>query len=262
MKTFFHAIKYVIMAAFLFCGSQAVIAQEDGMPVSAKDPLAILKRMTDFMGSHDQFELIADIYDDELTDVENEDYILNQQSMISVKQPDRFRIDMFIDDKPHRNVIYNGSTLTLFDHNENLYTVIDVAETIDKTLDIVLGELDIAAPLTDFIYNNVDESFLQDIVSSDYIGEETVNDHLCHHLKFVQDSIDWHIWIETGEQPYPRKLMIQYKEKEGAPEYIAEFVKWEFGIEFNTDEFEFWVQEGAEQIDYIASADELSEGDE
>ena len=39
----------------------------------------------------------------------------------------------------------------------------------------------------------------------------------CHHLVFIQDDIDWQIWIENSQTPLPRKMVITSKWLAGGP---------------------------------------------
>ena len=47
-----------------------------------------------------------------------------------------------------------------------------------------------------------------------------------HHLVFVQPTIEWRIWIDTGEQPLPRQLALSYVREPGEPQYVAVLTKW------------------------------------
>ena len=42
------------------------------------------------------------------------------------------------------------------------------------------------------------------------------------HYAFRQGDVDWQIWIERGERPLPRKLVITTREEVGQPQYSAE----------------------------------------
>lgn len=53
------------------------------------------------------------------------------------------------------------------------------------------------------------------------VGVTQVEGVRCHHFAFVEQDIDWQIWIEDGTQWVPRKLVITYKTLPGAPQSTA-----------------------------------------
>jgi hypothetical protein len=61
-----------------------------------------------------------------------------------------------------------------------------------------------------------------------YLGTADVNGRRCHSLAFVEKDIDWQIWIDTGPQLTPCKLVITYKAQPAQPQFSAVFTDWNF----------------------------------
>ena len=61
-----------------------------------------------------------------------------------------------------------------------------------------------------------------------YLGLNDVNGRSCHTLAFVEKDIDWQIWIDTGPQLTPCKLVITYKTQPSQPQFSAVFTDWDF----------------------------------
>ena len=70
---------------------------------------------------------------------------------------------------------------------------------------------DIDAPLSDLIYPDAYNVLTQNVHSGHYVGLHLVRGIQCHHLVFIQDDIDWQIWIENSQTPLPRKMVITSK---------------------------------------------------
>ena len=50
-------------------------------------------------------------------------------------------------------------------------------------------------------------------------GSDLVEGVLCDHLAFSRDDTDWQVWIEAGERPVPRKLVITSIDLPGTPQF-------------------------------------------
>ena len=86
-----------------------------------------------------------------------------------------------------------------------------------------------------------------------YVGVHTAAGVPCHHVLLIQESVDWQIWIQTGERPLPRKLVITYKDVPGSPQYVAVFTNWEFDPDVPDSLFVFQVPTGAVQVEMVAT---------
>jgi hypothetical protein len=71
-----------------------------------------------------------------------------------------------------------------------------------------------------------------------------------HHLLFRFAAADFQLWIEGGEVPVMRKVIIDYREREGTPRYEAVLSDWNFRPAVSEDQFAFEPPEGAERIEF------------
>ncbi len=67
----------------------------------------------------------------------------------------------------------------------------------------------------------------------------------------TQDTIDWETWIESGDKPLPRKLVITYKQQPGSPRFVATIRNWKLSPTFKPGFFEFKPPAKAEQIEML-----------
>jgi hypothetical protein len=117
---------------------------------------------------------------------------------------------------------------TLLDKQANVFSSIPAPATIDATLAQIQSKYDVVLPLDDFLSSDPYKSVSSKIKTAYYLGKSTVAGVPTHHLAFSQTDIDWQIWVQDGNQPLPRKLVITYKNLPGSPQYTAVFSDWQF----------------------------------
>ena len=70
------------------------------------------------------------------------------------------------------------------------------------------------------------------------VGPSDVGGTTCEHYAFRQEEIDWQIWIQMGDHPLPRKLVITTKTDEARPQHTAVYT-WNLAPSYNDPAFEF-----------------------
>ncbi len=92
----------------------------------------------------------------------------------------------------------------------------------------VVTELGFSPPLADFLYRDPYQALRGNVQFGVYLGTTDVGGRRCHTLAFVEKNIDWQIWIDTGPQLTPCKLVITYKTQPSQPQFSAVFTDWNF----------------------------------
>jgi hypothetical protein len=115
-------------------------------------------------------------------------------------------------------------------------------------------------PLADFYFSDPYKILTEDVQSGTYVGIGSVGDTKCHHLAFRQKTLDWQIWIEEGDKPLVRKLVITYKREAEAPDFTAIFAKWETNENFPEGTFDFKAPADARKIDFVEVHKQATEG--
>jgi hypothetical protein len=125
---------------------------------------------------------------------------------------------------------------------------LDAPGDIDGVLDEVDDKYGVVIPLSDFLYADPHAVLTEGVLYGEYLGLHTAGGVLCHHLSFSQEDIDWQLWIDAGDRPLPRKLVITYLDEPGAPQYTALIRRWSLEPKFADDLFEFQPPEDAREI--------------
>jgi len=69
----------------------------------------------------------------------------------------------------------------------------------------------------------------------------------CEQHAFRQRGLDWQIWIQRGDYPLPRKVVLTTTTDEARPEYTAVYT-WNLAPSYDASAFTFFPPSGAHRI--------------
>jgi hypothetical protein len=233
------------------CGLAAALAiaqdKPAEAPAAAVDPraLATLKKMGACLAAARQFSFTAeDMLDRVLPDGQRIQYSVSRR--FQVRRPDALLADSQ-GDLVNVLFVYDGKTVAVHDRSGNVYATLPAPETIDKTIDLLATRYSLTMPLSDLFFSDPCVALLPFVRSGMYVGKHPVRGVPCHHLAFRQENVDWQIWIQDGETPLPRKVVITYKELPGDPQFIAFLDNWNLAAP--DARFEFTPPAGAQKTE-------------
>jgi hypothetical protein len=166
---------------------------------------------------------------------------------LQVRRPNRLHAEVR-STRRNRGLYYDGKSITLLNRAENFYGSIPAPATLDEALDVACERFGITMPLEDLIVSDPYQNAIHKAISGTDIGPVTVLGVPCEHLAFSQGMVDWQIWLEAGAKPVPRKIVITYKDEDGAPQYTAIFSNWDFETKLPDFLFNFEAPSGAAKI--------------
>jgi hypothetical protein len=212
------------------------------------DALQALKDMSTYLNTLSSFEVRADTTRDLVT--QNGHRVqLGGVSDYKVRRPNGFRIDVQTDYK-NRQFFYDGKQFTVFAPQLGYYASTPAPATNIETIDLLEKRFGIDLPLDDlFLWNSPESHQAEDLASGFYVGPATVDGVATDHYAFRQKNrpIDWEIWIQQGDQPVPRKLVIIDRSDEARPAYSARLA-WTVNPTLTADTFIFHPGADAKQI--------------
>jgi len=206
-----------------------------------------LKRMGEFLAKLPHFALEAEETFDELPDGELRRQLTNVRR-IAVERPNHVAADA-TGDTLNRAAWYDGKTVTVLDKEHNVYATIEAPGTIDATFDKLEDEYGVVLPLADLLYSDPYAVLMAGVTYGRYLGIHQAAGVDCHHLAFSQETIEWQIWIDAGEKPLPRKLVISYVQEPGEPQYTAVIRRWNLESKVPEGLFTFEAPDGAQKVD-------------
>lgn len=210
----------------------------------------LLRQMSDYLGSADQFTFHADInFDHVLPSGQKLQYAAVED--VALERPGRLYVEWH-SDLGDRQFWYDGKSVTLYDPAAPFYAAEAAPPEIDSMLDELVPKLDFAPPLTDFLYHDPYRSVSGRLRYGIYLGLNDVDGRSCHTLAFVEQDIDWQIWIGAGPQLAPCKLVISYKTQPGQPQFTAIFTDWDFAPRIAEPVFTPDLPPGTQKIPFAA----------
>ena len=163
-------------------------------------------------------------------------------------------------DRHERLFLYDGKEFTLWGQRMDYYATVDAPDTIGKLADMLENKYDIDLPQIDLFRWGTPEMDKAAIVGALDAGPAVINGTTCQHYVFRQDDIDWQIWIQKGDYPLPRKVVITTKTDDARPQHSAEY-QWDLAPSFNDAAFTFNPPKGALRVvlDDSRSSDDANE---
>jgi hypothetical protein len=84
------------------------------------------------------------------------------------------------------------------------------------------------------------------------VEENTLFDVVTDHLAIRSEDVDMQLWVAQGDEPFPRRIVLTYKNAPGQPQFRGDFTEWSLAPKVAADSFTFTPPEGAEQVPLLA----------
>jgi hypothetical protein len=172
-------------------------------------------------------------------------------SEFALKRPNKLRVKVS-GEVPNYDFIYDGSTVSAFAPNNNLYSVSQAPPTVDAMLPVVEKETGIHFASAYVLFSDPYAVLSKDLSSAVVVGSDTVQDVPCEHMAFRAPGVNWEIWIESGARALPRRLVITYTDVTNFPRFLVEFSHWNLNPWLSDADFEFKKPAGAKEIAFLA----------
>ncbi|HEY2050503.1 MAG TPA: DUF2092 domain-containing protein [Caulobacteraceae bacterium] len=215
------------------------------------DPTAIeaLRKMSAYLQTLPGFELQSDASLDVVT-AEGQKIQLDGVVRYKVRRPDAFVISMDSDVKK-RTFYYDGKQFTVYAPELGYYATSAAPATIHQTLDMIWEKFGISLPLEDlFRWSDAGSARVDTVREAFSLGPATIGGVKTDQYAFREGDIDWQIWIERGDKPLPRKMVIVDRTDPADPAYIARLT-WNVSPSLSADDFAFHPAKDAKPIKFV-----------
>jgi len=222
--------------------------QADAKAASAIDPDAMdaLNKMGVYLRTLKSFQVIANVSTDDVLDDGQTIQFNSKVDLVSVR-PDRLRVEI-TDDAGHRFFYYDGKSFTIYGEVVNFYATVPAPPTIAQLADDLSEKYDIELPLVDlFAWGAPGSEEAKRITAADDIGPSAVDGVTCEQYAFRQPGVDWQIWIQLGENPLPRKVVIRTLTDDAKPQH-SETLAWNLAPSYSDNAFTFDPPPNAKRI--------------
>jgi hypothetical protein len=200
--------------------------------------------MSDYLRTLKAFQVRSETSRDEVLDSGQNVEFASTVDMI-VDRPNRLRAEV-IGDKQHRMYFDDGKTFSVWARRVNYYATIPAPPTLRALADKLSDQYDLELPIADLFYWG-DRKSTGDIVGAIDVGASQVDGVTCEHYVFRQEGADWQVWIQQGDYPLPRKLVITTTTDPARPKYSS-VMTWNLAPSFNDAAFAFVPPKDAKRI--------------
>jgi hypothetical protein len=219
-------------------------------PTAKGNPSAdqLLRSMSDHLRALPQFSFRAEITEEQFFEP-GQRLQFGRTATVVVRRPDRLRA-VSEGDMGRTQFFYDGQTATLVDLAQNRYASFQQKGSLDRVLQTSTRSYQLRAPLSHLLYSDPYASLAAQDRLGTYIGKATIAGRTCHHLAFRQKDVDWQIWIRTGNEPLPCKLVVTDKQESNRGlQFSAMFGQWTTAPVSRDDTFTFRPPAGAVKVD-------------
>jgi len=190
-----------------------------------------------------------------LTSEATRDVVTNDGQRIQLEGVAKYKIrrpGFVIDydsDIKSRRFIYDGKNFTVYSPKLGFYATVPAPGTNREVLDTIYQKFGIALPLEDLFRwgDGSSAARVQAFKSAYNVGTATIDGVPTDHYAFREADIDWEIWIQQGDQPLPKKLVIVDRTDPSRPTFTAR-LNWQVNPAFTDADFTFVPDANAKRI--------------
>jgi hypothetical protein len=233
--------------AILCLALAAMAASAQAQTPAAVDPSAVkaLTSMSTYLRGLKAFQVQSATTTDDVLD---DGQLVQSSASVNflVQMPNRLLADL-TSDRMDRQFVYDGKSFTLFAKRAGYYATVPAPATLRELDDVLIERYDIELPLADLFRFGSPTWNAADITGATDIGPSEAGGATCEHYAFRQDGIDWQIWIQKGDYPLPRRLVITTTSDPARPRHTAAFT-WNLAPSYNDAAFTFVPPADAQKI--------------
>jgi hypothetical protein len=216
------------------------LPKPDGPVVSQSvvDPAAVaaIKRMGAYLRSLKAMEIVSESGLDVVT---GEGQRVQLDGITTYKARNPGFVINYVSDLKTRSFIYDGKKFTVYAPLLGIYATVPAPATNQEVLDTVYNRYGIALPLEDLVrWTEPNAIHPVNLKSAYKLGTATLDGVKTDHYVFRGDQLDWEIWIQQGDQPLPRKLVIVDRTNAALPAFTSRLA-WKVNPSLTDADFAF-----------------------
>jgi hypothetical protein len=248
-----RSVHRLLAVGLLLLAAGSPIAKADS-PSQSPEGLQVLKSMSEFIDGQKAFRISGHSSSDALLEagllVSN-----TAEIQLAYKEPGSMRFTRLYGAATDVLNIDQG-LLLYFDSSTGYYATAEAPEGIDQALEFAFHELGIDLPLMDLVRTNAFDRMVDEGDRVLHVTDRARIDGVrCHQVVIRTPELDIQLWVQQGEQPLPRRVVLTDKWSQGSPRFVAN-MEWDLSPTFDRDAFDFAPPTGAEKIEFVRTTDE------
>jgi hypothetical protein len=213
------------------------------------EALQLLSEAMDYLGGLNAFSVDTSNALDEVLD-SGQKIQFDFDASVTLQRPNKMRGERR-ESGVDQSLIYDGSTVSLYNTGQNYYATSPAPETIEGMLDFSRLFLGVIAPASDLLYRDAVPLLMKGVYSAMVIGEAEIGGVACTQLAFSRPDVDFQIWIPTAGAPLPCKYVVTDKTTIGYPNTVAVMSNWNTSPKISATTFKFVPPQGAKATEFM-----------
>jgi hypothetical protein len=206
-----------------------------------------LKEMSNFLMTANTMQIVSNGSLDVVTN-NGQRIQLDGTTTYKVRKPAGFVID-YASDVKSRRFIYDGKNFTVYSPKLGFYSTVAAPASNREVLKTIYDKFGIALPLEDLFRwaDGSNDDRIKALKSAYNVGPATIDGVETDHYAFREENVDWEVWMDQGDRPFPRKLVIIDRDDPAKPTFIAR-LQWTMNPAFTDADFAFVPDANARKI--------------
>jgi hypothetical protein len=171
----------------------------------------------------------------------------NEHATLTAQLPNKLRGEIS-GDLRNRTVIYDGAKVVVYSPDDDVYARTAAPDSVNKLIGNLL-DAGVEMPMVDVLYQAGAGTLTEEVRGGVLVGDSNIDGADCDHLAFRQATIDWQLWVEKGDKPLPRKLVITTRYAVGDPQFQS-ILHWNLKPKIDASTFVFTPPKGANEIPF------------
>jgi hypothetical protein len=246
MNALARKLRRSVLLPVLALGLATPVLAQDTPPGQEITPeaRAVLDRMSAYLKNLQAYTIQAHGTRDEVIE---HGYKLqhNETASLQVQRPNKMRAEVS-GDLRNREFVYDGATITIDSPDDNVYATTPATDKLGTLIGDLLDR-GVELPLIDVLYQATAGTLTENVRTGQLVGDAEIEGVDCDHLAFRQTDADWQLWVEKGDRPLPRKIVITTRHEVGEPQFSA-VLTWNTQPKFTKDSFTFVPAKDAHKI--------------
>jgi hypothetical protein len=245
---------FAVLAVLLTFGTSPALAAKDTpsatTEMQASEAREMLMKMAEFVARARAFSVTTRSGYDAIQ--EDGQYIeFGEKRQILIQRPDRMRVESERSDGEQGLILFDGKQITAYKADDNVYTQVEKTGTVDDVLVYLVRDLQFTLPMARMFHTGFAQQLEKKITSISYVEENFLFDVPTDHLAVRSRDVDVQLWVAQGDTPLPRRIIINYKNAPGQPQFRGDFTDWNLTPKVVADSFTFTPPVDAEQVPLI-----------
>ncbi|RIL07739.1 MAG: hypothetical protein DCC71_01890 [Proteobacteria bacterium] len=235
------ASRLASIAALALVVSPAIAADEKAA-APAVDPAVVelVRRAGDHLRAAERFSFQADtrygVVQEDAFELE-----FGATRHYLVKRPDRVRVEVQPRSGNDRLIVFDGDHLTVAEPRAKLYAQLrfDQHREIDEALVLLREMLGVPIPLGELLRSDPRPDLVGSLTEAFHVGTAKLAGTECDHVALRNPDADLQLWIARGDAPLLQRVVITYRNEEGAPSFAADFRDWSLDANAPDEQFRY-----------------------